>query len=487
MQANPFLLSEEQKQLMADAQSSPVGAAVAPVPVPVPAPTSQQLAQAIDMRPVQNDALTKLQQLLVPTPPAVTPPENLREGVTNLFQNRILRPLQYNLGLRESPKQKLDRLKTDAGRIANYNARVEALQKAAEYEAAQNIDLSQFGNTPYGEALRAARSSGDISTLVTALKGERDRFMTDDTKELIFFAELKNQNPQAYEAAVEMMDVLDPTESIKLARGFPQLTPDQQKIWLAKNLDEKQQILFNNGNDVDNYFEQIRKHEEKMVQNRVRAENGGLSLTSAQEEIDKKFAPIYSSWMLEGGKNTKVANISSLNQSIRTLESNKDITGVRYRGRPDVLLSEDTLALKENVAAVITQGMRQIIGSQFAKDEAEAFINRSFNVVLPANVNADRLRRLRSQMEGAYRSIEGAVNHYGANGTLSNWDTGASSLTASLDDFEKNMYQPQDYVSLSNNDLTTIVNNPATSDYERNVIKQVAEQRLAKGNKGANN
>jgi hypothetical protein len=80
-------------------------------------------------------------------------------------------------------------------------------------------------------------------------------------------------------------------------------------------------------------------------------------------------------------------------------------------------------------------------------------------------------------MEGAYANIESAVAFYGNKGTLKDWGPGVTSLTASLDQFEKNMYQPEDYSGLNNDELISIVSNPLTSPYERDVIKSVVEKR----------
>ena len=464
-------LTEEQQRLLM--QGLPINN---PIAVPQISPEVRQMALP---QTVPNNPLSELQRLLVPTEQTIKKPENFREGVTNVFQNALVRPLQYKLGLRESPEQRLTRARTDAQNISMYNDLVELARDQSAFQRAQNVDLSQFQG-PYGDALRAAQASGDIDSLVSALGSERDRLLTDDTRETLFFSQLKNQSPKAFEAAMQMRAVLNPADSIKVAQGYVQLSPAQQAIWDAKNLDEKATILRNVGGDIDKYFERILEQEIALAEAKAKAENGGLVLTPGQTKIDEAFAGIFNSFTLEGGLNTKIANISSLNQSIAALQKNDDLTGRKYLGRPENLMPAETLALKENVAAVITQGMRQIIGAAFAAEEAQQFINRSFNVILPAKVNADRIRRLRSQMEGAYANIEAAVDFYGKNGTLKGWGPGVTSLTASLDQFEKNMYQPEDYSGLNNDELISIVSNPLTSPYERDVIKSVVEKRAGR-------
>lgn len=459
---------------MATIMGQPQQGAVATQPQPTPNAGSMPTPPA---NPGMQGMLNHMQSLLTPTEPTVTRPENFAQGVRNVFQNTLLRPMEYSLGLRESPSAQYARIRNDAAKVANYNGLVELLKTQAGYNAAQQVDLSPFGEGPLRQALEAAQQSGDISSMIDSLEKQRDRLLTDDQKDNFYYAQLKQRNPQAFDMLMEMRAFINPTESVSTAMAYEQMSPEAQAIWRAKNLDSKQQILLNTGNDLGQYFKQVVEHEAKLAGAIATAQSGGLNLTEGQQALDKAFAPIAASWAFEGGAQTQVSNMSQLNQSINQLMNNPDLTGRQNMFRSGAGLSDEALALQENVARVVTQGMRQIIGAAFTENEAQQFINRTFNPLLPASVNAERLRRLRSQMEQAYTQIAGAVDHFSSEGTLSTWKPGATSLTATLDQFEQGMYKAEDYRGLDNNKLLEIAQDPVTSQLEKNVIRDVLKER----------
>lgn len=459
----PTRVARNMATIMGQPQQQPMPNAGS-VPTPQPDPGMQSL-------------LNNMQSLLTPTAPTVTRPENFAQGIRNVFQNTLLRPMEYSLGLRESPEQQYARIRNDTAKFSQFNSMLEMLKTQAGYNAAQRVDLSQFEEGPLRQSLEAAQASGDISTMISSLEKIRDRNITDDQRNMMFYAQLKQRDPEGFNMLMEMRTFIDPTESISTAMAYEQMSPEAQAIWRAKNLDSKQQILANTGNDLGQYFQQVVEHEAKLAGAIATAQSGGLNLTEGQQALDKAFAPIAASWAFEGGAQTQVSNMSQLNQSINQLMNNPDLTGRQNMFRTGAGLSDEALALQENVARVVTQGMRQIIGAAFTENEAQQFINRTFNPLLPASVNAERLRRLRSQMEQAYTQIAGAVDHFSSEGTLSTWKPGATSLTATLDQFEQGMYKAEDYRGLDNNKLLEIVQDPVTSQLEKNVIRDVLKER----------
>ena len=459
---------------MATIMGQPQQQEVAPQQQPMPNAGSVRTPQP---NPGMQSLLNNMQSLLTPTAPTVTRPENFAQGVRNVFQNTLLRPMEYSLGLRESPEQQYARIRNDTAKVAQFNSMLEMLKTQAGYNAAQRVDLSQFEEGPLRQALGAAQQSGDISTLIDALEKDRDRMLTNDQRDMLFYTQLKARDPQGFNMLMELRTFINPPDTIKAAMAYEQMSPEAKTIWRAKNLDEKQQILANTGNDLNKYFEQVVQHEAKLAGAIASAQSGGLNLTEGQQALDKAFAPIAASWAFEGGAQTQVSNMSQLNQSINQLMNNPDLTGRQNMFRSGAGLSDEALALQENVARVVTQGMRQIIGAAFTENEAQQFINRTFNPLLPASVNAERLRRLRSQMEQAYTQIAGAVDHFSSEGTLSTWKPGATSLTATLDQFEQGMYKAEDYRGLDNNKLLEIAQDPVTSQLEKNVIRDVLKER----------
>lgn len=459
---------------MATIMGQPQQGAVAPPQQPTPNAGSAPTPQA---NPGMQGMLNHMQSLLTPTAPTVTRPENFAQGIRNVFQNTLLRPMEYSLGLRESPSAQYARIRNDAAKVANYNGLLDMLKTQAGYNAAQQVDLSVFPEGPLRQALVAAQQSGDISTMIDSLEKQRDRLLTNDQKNDYYYQRLRVLDPEGFDALMETRAIVNPPEPIKTAMAFEQLGPDARKFFMSQNADEKQQLLARFGNDLDKYFQYLERTEASLQGAITEAQQGGVVLTPGQEEIDKMFAKQASEFLFTGAASSAIANISSLNESVSILMANPDMTGRQLIGRPDNLLPSETLALKENVAYVVTQGMKDIIGSAFAESESIAFVNRTFNQILPPSVNAARLRRLRAQMSDAFERKVAGVEYFGAKGTLKGFEPGVKSLIFSLDDFEQGMFQESDYDGVSNDDLVKILERPNVSVHEIAVIRKVNKKR----------
>jgi len=74
-------------------------------------------------------------------------------------------------------------------------------------------------------------------------------------------------------------------------------------------------------------------------------------------------------------------------------------------------------------------------------------------------------------MKLAFEAKNAAARHYEEFGTLSSWKPGVESLNKSLADFEKLMYQPDDYMSLDRKAIESIISNPLTKPYELDAIE----------------
>ena len=280
-----------------------------------------------------------------------------------------------------------------------------------------------------------------------------------------------------------MTEKLSPSDTAKLYRELERLPPLEKQKFLALSFDEKQMIMQQTNGDMTKYFKELAKGAAVIANAERIAAAGGLDLTIPQAAIDEAYKEIYGDFVLKGGYATAVGNISQLNDSVRQLNKDPSLTGRQFAFLPDKALPDKTLALKENVARVVTQGMREIIGSQFAAQEADQFISRSFNQILPASVNAERLRRLRAGMELAFEAKNAAARHYEEFGTLSNWEPGVESLNKSLVDFEKLMYQPDDYMSLSKEQIEALASNPLTREPELEALRTHYINRFGGGKK----
>jgi hypothetical protein len=481
------MTKEEEQQLAQQLLRTPMmGAPVNSRPTAsIPQPPAQQqnplmnTAQSAIAQP--NSAVSELAGLLRRTPSVVTPPENFGQGVKNVLTNTVVRPLQYKLGLRESPTQRLTRLKTDRASLGLYQDYIDLAKQRGEIESIQAFDLSALEKSP--AELRAMQALKDTSTdieqfmeeysrALTSSRAERDRLLTNSSKDSLFFAKLlSEEGPGAYQVALQLRDELNPSDTAKAYREFERLPPLEKQKFLALSFDEKQMIMQQTNGDMSKYFAALAKGAASIAKAERIAADGGLDLTPGQRAIDEAYKEVYSDFVVKGGSSKAISNISQLDDSVRQLNKDPSLTGRQFALRPDTALPAATLALKENVARVVTQGMKEIIGAAFAASEADQFISRSFNQILPASVNAERLRRLRAGMKLAFEAKNAAAMHYEKFGTLSNWEPGVRSLNKSLVDFEKLIYQPDDYMSLDRKAIESIITNPLTNQFELDAVE----------------
>jgi hypothetical protein len=129
-------LTEEQQRLLM--QGLPLNN---PVPIPQISPEIQQMAAQ-----QQQPQMTNAQQLLAEyaKPREFQAPSSFGEGVTNAFQNVLVRPLQESLGIRESAADTLRRLQGNAARLDYANTYEERQRRALADQIAMGVDLTKY-------------------------------------------------------------------------------------------------------------------------------------------------------------------------------------------------------------------------------------------------------------------------------------------------------------------------------------------------------
>jgi hypothetical protein len=145
-----------------------------------------------------------------------------------------------------------------------------------------------------------------------------------------------------------------------------------------------------------------------------------LSLTPAQEAIDKKFADTYLDWQSGGGADT-IGNIAQINTVLQQLEQGKALTGPMIGVQPDLLLAitnPQAAGAKEQVQEVVQRNLRVVLGAQFTAKEGDALISRAYNPALKPEQNAARLRKLFEQMSVAAAQKQAMAEYYENKGTL---------------------------------------------------------------------
>ena len=215
----------------------------------------------------------------------------------------------------------------------------------------------------------------------------------------------------------------------------------------------------------------------KIAKGQVTSRNGGLFLTPAQQKVDELFAANISAFRFAGGQTASLSRAKELDEIIAALESAEpgQITGqvlslTPRRARPDVSVNT-----QDRVEKLITEGLRQTLGAQFTESEAAAFIARSYNIMLPESVNADRLKRVRAAMRQTTDAMVSAGVYYDKKGSLQGYEG-----LPTLKDVEAELYKISDYAGITNEQLMTRIDDPSISRDEFDVLLRVAQMRKIK-------
>ncbi|RME97057.1 MAG: hypothetical protein D6773_16315 [Alphaproteobacteria bacterium] len=145
-------------------------------------------------------------------------------------------------------------------------------------------------------------------------------------------------------------------------------------------------------------------------------------LTPGQKAIDKKFAEEVVNFNLRGGFVDVQKKIKSLSKVVSELEKGeKNLTGGFLGLVPETVLplvNRDAADALDRVAGIAQESLTDILGNQFTRAEAEAFIRRAFNLGLDESVNAGRVRALVKQLGRAAEQKRQAIEFFEKHGTL---------------------------------------------------------------------
>lgn len=148
--------------------------------------------------------------------------------------------------------------------------------------------------------------------------------------------------------------------------------------------------------------------------------NMGSSFTPGQEALDKAYAPTYMEWVTGGGadQTTQTAQIKDV---LEALEQGQELTGPMVGLQGDLvrsLTNPDAQDAKERVESVVQRNLKAILGAQFTEKEGDRLIARAYNINLPPEKNAARLRALFSAMEQGLKNRGIMAEYFSKNGTL---------------------------------------------------------------------
>ena len=403
----------------------------------------------------------------------------------NVVKNRVLNPVQEALGYREPIGDIVKKMQIGKFQQEMSQNRVEALSAAQLRNVLINgkkLDPRMVNSLDY-KTLQSIveKSQGPVQTdlygnpyTVNTLTGER----TQGTPAPTSVQEYKYGVSQIPETVSPFKPAPVPSyferqdESKKRAQATPSAV---QTLEYMRQMDPSINDLPGN-EQVDLLMKIIRLDPATAGATALaqeKARNGGLSLTPAQKVVDEVFGKHISDWRVAGGQTTAVGRLEEFDEIIANLEANPgQITGAVLSTIPKITrptISQDT---QDRVERIITEGLRVTLGAQFTADEATQFIARSYNIMLPESVNADRLRRVRAAMMKTTEDIAAAGKYYDEKGTMQGYQA-----LPTLQSVERGLYKISDYSGLTNEQLMTRVDDPSISREEFDILYRAAQMR----------
>ncbi len=153
--------------------------------------------------------------------------------------------------------------------------------------------------------------------------------------------------------------------------------------------------------------------------------------SEGQKSIDRSFAKDYNEWETKGREQVN-KNFNLLQDAVNKLESKKgnlDATSGRFVGMlPDVLRTEESKAIRDNVHKAVQATLRATLGSQFTEREGERIMNSSYNENLSPEENIKKIKSTMAELSGDMENMEKRSNYFvdnngslkGLKGTKSN-------------------------------------------------------------------
>lgn len=149
-----------------------------------------------------------------------------------------------------------------------------------------------------------------------------------------------------------------------------------------------------------------------------------IDLTKPKEgekTIDREFAKDFNEWETRG-KGTYQKNIDRLKGARDTLVKNKDDllgTSGRFEGRlPDIMRSEQSIALREDVQAAAQGALKATLGAQFTEKEGERIMNMAYNEKLSPDENIKKIDAAIKELENNASNMAGRAQKFSESGTL---------------------------------------------------------------------
>lgn len=428
-----------------------------------------------EMDPAEKARIAKMlsgQSPSIPGLPDFQAPKNVWQGLGNIVKNQR-QIIGERLGTRESPTDLAARYRINSTVQAENRRRqlaqallamgyppniiqnmsqsaLEDLAKSAQGQVKQNV---------YGDTVQTGILNGAQSVLSTAPSNVRE----------YNFAQSQLPSPQRSES----FEDYEKRTTHRKGQNVPSVI---QQYEYLKQMDPEHFASLDPQGKRDLYFKILRQDPVTaglIAGAQHTAGLGGVSLTPAQQDADKLFAADWTAYNSLGGSVAANASIDELNEIIKTLMENDNITGRTIAMSPRELRSDISIDTQDRIEKIITLDLRQTLGAAFTEQESKNFIDRSFNVMLPERVNAARLRRVRSNMRRVHKAKAAAGRYYQKHGTIKGMPFGEPTI----EEIENGIYKESDYIGLNNDELISIIRSPNVADQEWDIINTILDDR----------
>lgn len=486
--AEPNLLTDEQERILAQQL------------FPAPMPQGQPFADTTAA--MANPNLQTYQK-----------PEGFGGYVRNFAQNAILEPLQYSLYMKESPRRRYDRLRSNA-------LVMEQQQKKQQRQFFENMTPQQmqaFGISPQQAQLFSLfpdQATTEVNKALTDINlrnravamGSQMTALNNVPKDVQqqvagvlangdiagamnlwrqYSESQRTPSIAEYEYAKRQHETANPAKPFPSFQDYAATAKKKsssipssiQMFNFIKELDPATYAKMSDQERVDLMFKIVRQDPETasaIATAQQKAKDGGITVTPGQKKVDELYAVDYAAYNALGGYTAAIRNLKDLGRVIQLLNKGGDDISGRAIGilpraaRPT--LSQD---ISDTVERIITLDLRATIGAAFTEREGELFISRTYNVMLPPEVNAKRLQRLRAASEATHTSKKTAAEFYRKNGTLAGYEP----PVLSLDGFEDAVFQVDDYDTVDDEALIKMSQDVTISSAEFEAIVGQIEKR----------
>lgn len=187
---------------------------------------------------------------------------------------------------------------------------------------------------------------------------------------------------------------------------------DQRDLDYGKTR-EAEKKRFNHAFDM----EKLKAREKAKLKAKTGNKIGKLS--KGEEASDRAFAKDYNDWGIRG-RGSFDKNMARLKASLAKLQDEPpaSLSG-RFAGRmPDIMRSQESLVIEQDVRASAMGALRATLGSQFTEKEGERIMNASYDPTLEPEENVKKILLAIKELETNALNMASRSGYFEANGTL---------------------------------------------------------------------